>query len=344
MDTTQRYERGERLGGGAMGEVWRVRDRATGGDVAMKTLHWTLGPESEHGAAARRFEREVTLQAHVRHRSVPRVLDRGHDADGTPWFTMERVDGHTLAALLEEQRARRAQGIATLDVALLRVFVRLCRVVAHAHARGVVHRDLKPENVMIDAAGEVHVIDWGLAGLVGEAPDGPRGVVLGTPGYIAPEHARGEGRPAHPTGDVFALGALLFEIVHLEPLYPQRHPLARITATLLEGDPLSGRCSSAPELESAIRCAIAREPSARFDTAEALALAVELAVARRSRPAVCRPVTLGIAAAAAAAAIGMASLSPVLSHAGEKILVTARASLVPAAAHEAPRTPGSRPS
>jgi serine/threonine-protein kinase len=318
MTTTHiagRYERGPRLGGGAMGEVWLVRDRRSGADVALKQLHWPAAADAgEVPASARRFEREVMLQSRLQHRAVPRVLDRGVDETGAPWFTMERVEGRTLAQILDQIRADRERHVTIVDRAwLLRVFVRLCRVVQHAHERGVVHRDLKPENVMVDARGEVHLVDWGLAALVGERAVHPKGLVLGTPGYIAPELARGDGTAAHASGDVFALGALLFELVVLEQLYPQRHPLARLTAVLLEGDPLAGRGCPA-SLESIVRCAIAREPSARFASAEALALAVELALAPVSVPRP-RPAGSGKIGLAAAAALGLLALSPVAAKA-----------------------------
>ncbi len=311
LDPSTRYERGPRLGSGAMGEVWGVYDRARGVDVAMKTLHGVTD-----GA---RFEREIALQSRLSHRAVPRVLDRGYDETGTPWFTMERVEGRTLAAILDEVRAcRETDGARTMRAAwLLRAFVRLCRAVEHAHGRGVVHRDLKPENVMVDARGEVHLLDWGLAALAGERPDDPRGLVVGTPGYIAPELARGDGKAAHASGDVYALGAILFELVHLEPLFPQAHPLARLTAALLEGDPLAGR--AAPQggrsaaLESVIRCAVAREPAARFASAEALALAVERTLAPAAASAPTRPPgKLGLVAAAA---LGLLALWPVAAKA-----------------------------
>jgi serine/threonine protein kinase len=304
---TNRYECGNRLGSGAMGEVWLVRDRASGASVAMKKLHWP----ATAGTSAQRFEREVALQARIHHRSVPRVIDRGRDASGAPWFTMERVEGRTLAAILDEVRTHEARGVFAIERTwLLRLFVKLCRAVEHAHQRGVVHRDLKPENVMIDARGEVHLVDFGLAELVGACPEPQRSIVVGTPGYIAPELARGDGTAAHASGDVFALGAILFELVHLEPLYPQRHPLARLTAVLLEGDPLEGR-ASAPALDAIVRCAIARDPSARFPSADALAVAVELALTP-ARAALRPRATLGIAAAAA---LGLLALSPVAAKA-----------------------------
>ena len=308
IDISQRYERGPRLGGGAMGEVWLVRDRVSGATVAMKTLHWTASE------SARRFENEVALQSRLSHRAVPRVLDRGVDGAGMPWFTMDRVEGRTLAALLDDVRARHERGDAPIDHAwLLRIFVRVCRVVEHAHRRGVVHRDLKPENVMIDANGDVHVIDWGLAELAGTKPEARRGIVVGTPGYIAPELARGDGFTALASGDVFALGAILFELVQLEPLYPQTHPLARLTAVLLDGDPLNGRVRNDlfTMLERVIRCAIARDPSARFASADALALAVELALAPSRR------MTRAYAGLAAAAALGLLALSPAIASATE---------------------------
>ena len=287
-----------------MGEVWAAREITSGHEVALKTLR--------DAASAALFEREVVLQSSLAHRSVPRVLDRGVDADGTPWFAMERVQGRTFATVLDELRARRERRAPKADLAsLLRAFARACRAVDHAHRRGVVHRDLKPENLMLGASGEVHIVDWGLAAHVGDRPDGAA-LIVGTPGYIAPELARGDGRPAHPSGDVYALGASLFELVALEPLYPQAHPLGRLTAALLDGDPLIGRVdpSDATWLAIApvVRTAIARDPAARYASAEALAMAIELALTPSTRVARGRlGTTIGLAAAAA---LGWLSLTP----------------------------------
>src|SRR5262249_34124465 len=146
-------------------------------------------------------------------------------ADGRPFFAMKLVKGRTLAELLEARRDPADDLPRFLDV-----FEQVCRTVAYAHSRGVIHRDLKPSNVMVGAFGEVQVMDWGLARALAEGPaaepaapaggtvirtvpaDTPRtpsqaGQVLGTPGYMAPEQARGEVELVDQRADVFGLGA-----------------------------------------------------------------------------------------------------------------------------------------
>jgi serine/threonine protein kinase len=209
-DGGERYAVAEELGRGGMGVVYRARDRVLDRDVALKVLAVDAAP-----GAAERMRREARVLARLEHPSIVPVHDVGVLPDGRVFYAMKLVRGERLDAW-----TARAGGLP----ALLRAFVRVCEAAAFAHAHGVLHRDLKPQNVMVGPFGEVLVMDWGAARLrdAGEppAPAPPasagggagataHGTVLGTPGFMAPEQARGEVERVDERTDVYALGALL---------------------------------------------------------------------------------------------------------------------------------------
>lgn len=223
------YAYGEVIGRGGMGEVLVAHDRRIGREVAVKRLHAASPSADELG----RFLREARIQARLEHPAIVPVYEIGRDPAGRPFFTMKRVVGVTLTELLAEGGATRQR--------LLRAFADVCRAIDYAHSRGVVHRDLKPSNIVLGEFGEVYVLDWGIARVVGDADAGvdtadidtiegaaPAAEVVGTPGYSSPEqlHAPDVGRPA----DVYSLGSMLFEILAGEPLHPRG--VAAIASTM----------------------------------------------------------------------------------------------------------------
>ena len=189
-----RYEELGELGRGGMGRVVDAVDRALVRPVAIKHV---LGDSP--GALAR-FDREARITARLEHPAIVPVYDVGRGADGTPYYVMRRVDGRPLDELV---RCR------TLDerLALVPNVLAACDALAYAHARSIIHRDIKPSNVLVGPFGETLVIDWGLAREADELDDSA-GHVAGTPGFMAPEQARGDALDAR--ADVYALGALLF--------------------------------------------------------------------------------------------------------------------------------------
>src|SRR6185503_3909257 len=210
------YVLGETIGRGGMGAVIAAQDLRIGREVAVKRMA-TMTPDGEQVA---RFLREARIQARLEHPAIVPVHELSVDELGRPFFTMKRITGQTLGERLAERVAQNR---------LLRVFVDVCRAIEFAHVRGVVHRDLKPSNIMLGDYGETYVIDWWIARVLANSetakhsdiaildPDGTRvGSVLGTPGYMAPEQVRGE--PATSAADVYALGAILFELLTAQPL------------------------------------------------------------------------------------------------------------------------------
>lgn len=202
------------IGEGAMGQVFDGYAPDLEQYVAVKILR----PEHADDAEIRaRFEGEAALQVQIDHPGCPPIYGQGVSEEGLPCYAMKNVEGRTLADLIAER------GHAVRSVPwrkrLLAILLDACETVAYAHEIGVVHRDLKPENILIDRHQSVYVIDWGLAKRISNngAPESGNptlpGKIMGTPGYMAPEQATGNASKAGPQADVFALGAILYEIL-----------------------------------------------------------------------------------------------------------------------------------
>jgi len=236
-----RYQVLGEIARGGMGVVLKGRDPDLGRDVALKVLHPGRATEP---ASIRRFIEEAQISGQLQHPGILPVYELGIDAELRPYFTMRLVKGRTLAALLEERTDP------TVDLGhFLAVFEQVCQTVAYAHARGVIHRDLKPSNIMVGSFGEVQVVDWGLSKVLHQgaepagdgtadpmawASDEPPvttvrmtgggspsqvGAILGTPSYMSPEQASGEGDNLDEQADVFSLGAILCEVLTGRPPY-----------------------------------------------------------------------------------------------------------------------------
>ncbi|MGO9836231.1 MAG: serine/threonine-protein kinase [Polyangiaceae bacterium] len=290
----RRYEMRTKLGEGGMGEVHLCKDRRIGREVALKVIR------SEHGARndlRKRFLREVRVQGQLEHPSVVPVYDLGRDPDRKTYFTMKRVRGLTMEQILSALR-RGDPDVARQHTRfkLLTAFGTACLAVHFAHTRGVLHRDLKPGNVMLGDFGEVYVLDWGLAKVTGtremseadadasfgslpestspaEAPAGltATGVLMGTPGYMAPEQIRNELGAMGPGVDIYALGAILFEILALQPLHGKGTPNELMTSTLkgvdVEAAMRRAERDVPPELVAIVARATAPHATNRFATA-----------------------------------------------------------------------------
>ena len=194
-----RYRLAGVAGTGGMGTVYVVEDVELRRRVALKVLDIP-----DPGIEAR-LRREAEVLARLEHPGIVPVHDVGTLADGRAYYTMKWVQGDRL-----DRHLARAAPLAER----LRLFLRIADPVAFAHARGVLHRDLKPENVMVGSFGEVMVMDWGLAKVLGDAESGParstgESAVLGTPGFMSPEQRAGSSAALDARTDVYSLGALL---------------------------------------------------------------------------------------------------------------------------------------
>jgi hypothetical protein len=272
----ERYRLGAELGRGGMGRVVEAFDTQLGRTVALKEVLPSGGP-----AIVRRFQREVQITARLEHASIVPLYDAGTSVDGRPYYVMRRVTGRPLDQLIERTRALADR------LALLPNMLAAIDAIAHAHKRGVIHRDLKPQNILVGELGETVVIDWGLAKVVGESDtddDEPVemptagdslktqvGSVFGTPGFMAPEQARGEALDQR--GDVFALGATLYHVVVGKPPVTGKSATEMIVSTLQHKIiPVSRAAPGVPaELVAIVDKALAADPKHRYAHAGDLA-------------------------------------------------------------------------
>lgn len=253
-----RYVPIERLGAGAMGVVWRAHDPAIDRNVAIKVMRTSMLDDAARDAFLARFRTEVRAAGRCSHPAIVAVYDFADDAEA-PFIVMEFVEGTTLGRMLRESAAKRAAVTPRLVAAMLEVLDGL----GAAHATGVVHRDVKPGNIMITPSGAAKLADFGIARVDLSALTGT-GAMIGTPGYMAPEQALG--RPVDQRADLFAVAAILFEIlVGRAPFAGGSLPetLLRLTSPEpVELGPLA-RTALAPVLAQGL----AKKPEQRFDSA-----------------------------------------------------------------------------
>ncbi len=278
-----KYELRGEIGRGGMGVVQRVWDDSLKRELAMKTVHASFGLAREQALA--RFVEEAQILAQLDHPAIVPIHDLGVDEHGRPFFVMKLVVGRDLGSIFALAREER-EGWSTTRA--LDVLLRVCEAVGYAHRKGVVHRDLKPSNVMVGDLGEVYVMDWGIARVLRERRVGSLDTVrspkradaagdslltraddvLGTVAYMAPEQARGELQRIGPCTDVYAVGAMLYELLAGHAPHGRSGVKARgLLRALLAGPPppLSSAAPRAPdELAAICAKALSREPQERY--------------------------------------------------------------------------------
>jgi eukaryotic-like serine/threonine-protein kinase len=259
-----------RLGAGASGEVWRARDERLGRDVAIKIVLPHTSSDSER---LRRFADEARLAGSLNHPNLLTVHDVGEHA-GLPMLITECLDGQSLRRRLEAGPLPVGKAI--------NVAFGIARGLAAAHARGVVHRDVKPENVFLRTDGDVKILDFGLAKLlpaVASQPAAQRltidGLILGTPGYMAPEQVRGE--PADAGADLFAVGVITYEMLAGSNPFKRASIVETLHATLTADAPdlTAAVPGIPPALAKLVMRLLEKDPQARFLSAQDLAWALE---------------------------------------------------------------------
>ncbi|MBA2539302.1 MAG: protein kinase, partial [Deltaproteobacteria bacterium] len=274
----ERYEVLGLLGVGGMGRVYRVRDRRLDEVVALKVLRREL---ADAPGVLDRFRQEVRLARRVTSPHVVRTFDLGEHG-GDHFLTMELVDGQSLAQLLDA-------GPVSLDAAL-RIARAACAGIAAAHDAGVLHRDLKPDNILVARDGRIAITDFGIA----HARTDPRATgegFVGTPAYMAPEQLD-TSATIGPAADLYALGAILFEMITERRPFPGTDPFAVALARLHRPppDPRDYRDVPAPLAELVLRC-LARDPAARPANAASLAALLDsIAATPAPAPAAMRPI------------------------------------------------------
>ena len=262
----------EPIGSGGMGAVYKARQPALDRFVALKVLPIELGRDP---VFAERFAREARMLARLDHPRVVTVYDCG-TAGGHPYLIMEYVDGNDLRRVLQSGSPPTA--------AALRVVTQVAEALEYAREQGVVHRDVKPENILLTPAGNVKVVDFGLAKLVGSAGDSLSGTqqVMGTRHYMAPEQEETPGAVDH-RADVYALGVVCYELLTGELPLGQFVPPSRKGVVSSSIDPI-------------VLKALAREPGRRYRSAGEMKEAIELATGKRRPSGSGRWIRAGIAA------------------------------------------------
>ena len=303
-----RYELLDRIGQGAMGTVWRARDQVLARDVAVKEVRLPdLMPAREREILRERTLREARVSAKMSHPCVVTVHDV-IEADGTPWIVMELVAARSLERVLADDGPLPARRAAEAGMMLL-------AALASAHAAGIVHRDVKPGNVLLTRDGRAVLTDFGIAAVDGDPALTQTGMVVGTPGFCAPERIRGA--PASPASDLWSLGATLYAAVEGRGPYDGNGSPLAVLASIVHSDPPPAR--SAGPLGAVIEALMSKDPARRPDAARAGQLLSGAAA------------DLGTASGSAEPALAMASPA------------SATASSVPATASPVPTSVGPVP-
>ena len=264
--TAGQFEVLSHLGSGGMGEVYRARDSRLGRDVALKILPAHLLSDRDRLA---RFAQEARSVSLLNHPNIVTIYEIGQ-VEGLPFIAMELIEGATLRAVI-------AAGAPPLK-RVLHVASQLAEGLAKAHAAGLVHRDLKPENVMVTKDGFVKILDFGIAKLAAPPDSGApvagltqTGLVLGTPGYMSPEQARG--LPLDARSDQFSFGLILYELLTGRRAFEKASPVQTMSAVIQEEpEPLELLAPRTPlPLRWLVERCLEKDPDLRFASTQDLA-------------------------------------------------------------------------
>ena len=272
------YELVEEIARGGMGVVYKARQVSLNRTVALKMI---LAGDFSSPATIERFQTEAEAAARLEHPHIVPIYEIGtHESQH--YFSMRFVEGGTLTQAIRREKftPRRAAEL----------MIKVARAVHHAHQRGILHRDLKPGNILLDAAGEPHVADFGLAKLLEhDSALTQSAVVLGTPSYMAPEQAEGHMKEATTAVDIYSLGAIFYELLTGRPPFTGASALD-VLMQVREREPASPQ-SLKPELDRdvAVIClkCLEKDPARRYGSAEALAEELERWL--RCEPVLARP-------------------------------------------------------
>lgn len=268
------YQLHETLGEGGMGLVRLATQTSMKRTIAVKTLREdVVAPQ-----AGEALVREAWIMGMLEHPNIVPIHTIWHDS-GAPMIAMKRIEGMSWGDILRDPALYQRLGVTEPLEWHLNVLMEVCRAVHFAHSRGVIHRDIKPDNVMIGSFGEVYVVDWGIAVSVeSERPDwipfaGDVSVVAGTPEYMAPEMAAGDGGRFGPVTDVYLLGATLCEVLTGKTRHAGKTPREVLTRAYVS-KPVSFAGNKPAELCEIVNRATAREPENRYRSADELRAAI----------------------------------------------------------------------
>jgi formylglycine-generating enzyme required for sulfatase activity len=306
--TFGRYQKKDEVATGGMGSILRVWDEDLRRSLAMKVVLDARGSPQAAEKMLARFVEEAQITGQLEHPGIVPVHEVGLDDSGRMYFTMQLVRGRDLEKILA--RVHGGKDEEWTQTRAVHALLKVCDAMAYAHSKGVIHRDLKPANIMVGRFGEVYVMDWGLARILGResladiriaesddmrsiaihsdradvraAEQGSAlltmdGDIMGTPAYMSPEQARGDLDAMGPASDVYSVGAILYHLLAAHPPYspPDRNLNALAIWGLVNAgapDPIHERAPDAPaELCAICEKAMARDPSGRYETMQDLA-------------------------------------------------------------------------
>ncbi|NDJ54420.1 MAG: serine/threonine protein kinase, partial [Chloroflexi bacterium] len=258
-ETIGQYQIIEIIGQGGMATVYKAFQPSVGRHVAIKILPRQL---AEDPTFLKRLEREAQVVGQIEHRSIVPIYDYGY-VDRIPYIVMRYIDGGTL------RRKMFYDDIDLRDAA--RMIGQVAEGLDFAHQSGVLHRDIKPSNILLDSSGNAYLTDFGIAKLMGSASQITGSGVVGTPSYMSPEQCRG--KELGPTSDIYALGAILFELTAGHPPFEADTPLSVMYMHVRDPipDPLDSRPDLPPDLTRVFQTALAKKPQERYPTAQTLA-------------------------------------------------------------------------
>lgn len=259
------YELLEEIAHGGMGVIYKARQTNLNRLVALKMI---LRGQFASDSEVKRFHAEAEAAANLNHPNIVSIFEVGVH-EGHHYFTMQYIQGRTLAQCEVGSRWSAGGGKEAA-----RLVAKIARAVQYAHERGILHRDLKPANILMDAGGEPHVVDFGLARRMGvDSSLTMDGDVLGTPSFMAPEQAAGKTREISPAADIYGLGAILYFLLTGRPPFTAASPLDTLVQ-VLEGEMIVPRIINpdiARDLERICLHCLEKAPAQRYLTAGALA-------------------------------------------------------------------------
>jgi eukaryotic-like serine/threonine-protein kinase len=260
-----RYRVSARLGSGGMADVYLAEDTLLGRQVALKLLHHRFAEDQEF---VERFRREASSAAGLSHPNVVAVFDRG-EWDGTYYIAMEYLPGRSLKAVVREHGP-----LAPGDA--IDIVVQILLATRFAHKRGIIHRDIKPHNVILDEEGRAKVTDFGIA-RAGASDMTLTGSIMGTAQYLSPEQA--QGHPVSESSDLYAVGVVLYELLTGQVPFEGESPVtvALKQVSVEPAPPSALNPEVSPALEAVVMRSLAKDPGARFASADEFIAALQQA-------------------------------------------------------------------